>query len=174
MNSSRTLTALLGGTLLVATLAIAQGRPPGPPPQQPPPKRDTVLIQTWVDRLTKAIEGKEETPASEVFQNVKTFPKMPSGRFLGMMRNWTRILGVDCEHCHVVGQWAVDDKPPKLTARAMETMEDDVNALIKKISSIKNERARVNCWTCHRGSPTPETNPAGFGRRDGPPRGAGQ
>lgn len=34
----------------------------------------------------------------------------------------TRWLGVDCAHCHVMGEFDKDDKPAKQTARKLFTM----------------------------------------------------
>jgi len=137
-----------------------QRRPGGPPPQPRQfPKPDSALIQQMFDKMNKAIEGKADSPAVAVFQNIQVWKNMPAGRLLGMMRNWTRMIGVDCAHCHVIDQWEKDDKAPKLTARAMDKLEDDVNGLIKNVKSISNERARVACWTCHRGQPQPEVFP---------------
>ena len=148
-----------------------QQRPPGGPSPAPRefPKPDTVLIKKSLEYLNKAIEGKTDSPAVSVFENIKVFKKMPAGRLLGMMRNWTRILGVDCAHCHVPEHWEKDDKAPKLTARDMDKMEDDVNDLIKNVKSIKNERAHIACWTCHRGQPVPEAFPFRGGPPPGPP-----
>ena len=131
------------------------------------PKPDTVLINTSIDRLTRAIEGKVDSPAVQVFQNVQVFKKLPAGRFLGLMKGWTRTLGVDCSHCHTVDQWEKDDKLPKQTARAMDKMVDDINSVIKGIKSIQDDRARISCWTCHRGQTKPETNPFRAERREG-------
>lgn len=124
-----------------------------------PAKLDTAQIQMWLDKLGKAIEGKVDSPATAVFQNIQVFKKLPAGRLLGMMRAWTRNLGVSCDHCHMIDQWEKDDKLPKQTARAMDKMEDDVNALIKNVKTIQNERAHISYWTCHRGQTKPETNP---------------
>jgi hypothetical protein len=135
-----------------------QQRPNVPPPREFP-KPDTVLSQQMFEKLTKAIEGMTDSPAVKVFQNIKVWTHAPAGRFLGMMRNWTRMLGVDCAHCHVVDQWEKDDKAPKLTARAMEELEENISGLLRNIKSISNERARVACWTCHRGQPVPEVFP---------------
>ena len=148
-----------------------QRRPDMPPPRPEFPKPDTVQIQQMFDKLSKAIEEKKDSPAVSVFQNVQVWKELPAGRFLGMMRAWTRTLGVDCAHCHVLDQWAKDDKAPKLTARAMDKFMDDVNGQIKNIKSISDERAHVTCWTCHRGQPWPETNQFRGGFPGGPRRG---
>lgn len=167
---------LLSALIVLAAIAIctAAGQEPGNPPrrQGPPPRRefpkpDTALSRQMFEKMSKAIEDKADSPAVSVFQNIKVWTNMPAGRLLGMMRNWTHTLGVDCAHCHVIDQWDKDEKPPKLTARAMDKLEDDVNGLIHNVKPIQNDRARISCWTCHRGEPQPELFPA----RPAPPGG---
>ena len=173
--------AVLSAVMLVGLIALAGSAFRQAPPQQqqwqPPPPRefpkpDTALTQQMFDKMSKAIEGKQDSPATAVFQNIQVWKKVPAGRFLGMMRAWTRTLGVDCSHCHTIDQWNKDDKAPKLTARAMDKLVDDVTDQVKAIKSISDEHARVTCWTCHRGQPVPETNPFGAGFRPpgGPPQ----
>jgi hypothetical protein len=153
--------------LVMVSLGTSYAQEPGrqqrgnfpPPPPREFPKPDSALIQQMFDKMNKAIEGKADSPAASVFQNIQVFKAMPAGRMLGMMKNWTRMIGVDCAHCHVIDQWEKDDKAPKLTARAMDKMRGDVTALVKNIKSITNERAQVTCWTCHRGQPQPEVFP---------------
>lgn len=57
-----------------------------------------------------------------------------------------RSLGVRCQHCHVLGHWADEDKPTKQVARDMMEMT-----------------SRINGSTCHRGTPRPGTGPMGAG-----------
>ena len=138
-------------------------------PPQPPPVDSAAIkarmdsVQTFFDQLNASIEGKQDSPATAVFQNIKLMQKATAGRLLNQMRNWTRILGVNCTYCHTPGHWDSDDKPPKLTARSMDKFEDDVNGLLKNIKTVGDD-AHVNCFTCHRGSPKPE----GSGFRGGP------
>ena len=152
-------------SFIIAGVVYAQPRQPW---QQPPVDSAAVKarmdsVQAFFDKMNSSIEGKQDSPAVSVFQNIQLFKTATAGRLLGQMRNWTRILGVNCTHCHIAGQWEKDDLPPKLTARAMDKLEDDVNDLLKNIKSIKDE-AHVNCFTCHRGQPKPE----GSGPRGGP------
>ncbi|HTK82475.1 MAG TPA: photosynthetic reaction center cytochrome c subunit family protein [Bacteroidota bacterium] len=163
MLIQRLLLTALVLTLLIIGISYAQegqqqrGNYPPPPPRREFPKPDSALIQQMFDKMNKAIEGKADSPAVNVFQNIQVWKQMPAGRLLGMMRGWTRNLGVDCSHCHVIDQWEKDDKAPKLTARAMDKFRDDVTAMVRNIKSITDEHASVSCWTCHRGQPVPET-----------------
>ncbi len=165
-------------SLFVGMKGIQQERRPnanwgGPPPQAP---IDTAAmrarqdsIQAFLDKLNSAIDGKQDSPATAVFQNIQLFKKASAGRVLGQMRSWTRALGVNCTYCHVPPQWEKDDMAPKVTARSMDKFEDDVNDLLKNIKSITDD-PHVGCFTCHRGQPKPE----GSGPRRGGPGGPGR
>ena len=52
------------------------------------------------DKMNQAIEGKADSPAVKVFQNIQVWKEMPAGRFLGMMRNWTRMIGGSSVYSH--------------------------------------------------------------------------
>ena len=120
--------------------------------------------------VMKTIAGKEELPAKEVFKNIKWMPEMPAGRLLRVMdMGYARSLGVGCDHCHVPGKWASDEKSEKVVARQMAQMVQTINTdLLAKVTGLDNEKAIVNCTTCHRGQVKPALNlpgPAGAGPR---------
>jgi hypothetical protein len=77
--------------------------------------------------------------------------------FRPLMTVFVESLGVanegGCMYCHVQGQMALDDKPPKKTARAMIAMVRELNE-----KNFEGQQ-RVTCYTCHRGSPKPATQP---------------
>jgi hypothetical protein len=70
------------------------------------------------------------------------------------MRSFTTGLGVKCDFCHVSGDFASDEKRPKLTARRMLGMTSQINA------ANFNGRERVSCYTCHHGEQEPKSAPA--------------
>lgn len=74
----------------------------------------------------------------------------------GIMRQFTQALGVQCTHCHVQGNFASDENPKKDVARLMITMVKDINA---KLPASPDAKAKVTCYTCHRGAVTPLTGP---------------
>ena len=92
-------------------------------------------------------------PAEEVYKNIQIMKGLPAPRLTGVMNNLTRWLGVECAHCHVVGQFEKDDKPAKETARKMFGM---VRAIGQEHFSGSNP---VTCWTCHRGAAKPQSLP---------------
>jgi hypothetical protein len=110
--------------------------------------------------LMKQIAGKENEPAELVFKNIQMFKGVPAARLLRIMElGYSRSLGVNCAHCHVVDQWDKDDKPTKPIAREMAKMVQTINNdLLKNIKNLKGPNAIVNCTTCHRGQTKPALN----------------
>ena len=107
--------------------------------------------------LRKRIAGRENEPAETVFKNIQFLKGVPAGRLLNVMRiGYSRSLGVNCTHCHVVDEWEKDDKPTKQTARDMAQMVRTINNdLLKNIKNLKSESPVINCTTCHRGQTKP-------------------
>ena len=110
--------------------------------------------------LMKQIAGKESQPAEQVFKNIQMFKGVPSARLLRIMElGYSRSLGVNCTHCHVVDQWDKDDKSTKQIAREMAKMSQTINSdLLKSIKNLKGPNPAVNCTTCHRGQTKPALN----------------
>ena len=110
--------------------------------------------------LMKQIAGKEDQPAEQVFKNIQMFKGVPAARLLRIMElGYSRSLGVNCTHCHVVDQWDKDDKPTKPIAREMAKMAQTINNdLLKNIKNLKGPNSIVNCTTCHRGQTKPALN----------------
>jgi hypothetical protein len=110
--------------------------------------------------LMKQIAGNENQPAEQVFKNIQMFKGVPAGRLLRIMElGYSRSLGVNCTHCHVVDQWDKDDKPTKPIAREMAKMAQTINNdLLKNIKNLKGPNPIVNCTTCHRGQTKPALN----------------
>jgi hypothetical protein len=118
-----------------------------------PPKEDPAVVE-----ILRSIKGQENKPAGEVFKNVKIFPTIPAGRFLRIMDfGYARALGVGCDHCHSEDRWEADEKRPKLAAREMALMTEELNRKLAAMDHIDNTEATVNCTTCHRGYVKPAT-----------------
>ncbi len=147
--------------LLVALVAVAfanvspwvqdSQQQPGPP-ASPPFDQAAAVAQ-----VKSAIAGKEEMPAVEVFKNIQQYKGATAGRLLRIMEfGFSRSLGVDCTHCHVPGQWELEDKVTKQIARDMSVMVGKINnEHLKKIPNLKSTNPSVNCTTCHRGQTRP-------------------
>jgi hypothetical protein len=66
-------------------------------------------------------------------------------------------LGVQCNYCHVAGDFASDDNPRKSMARNMLRIAADINA------TFPDGKRHVTCYTCHRGEAKPKTEPPAAG-----------
>jgi len=112
-------------------------------------------ISEKIEEVRKSIAGEEDKPASDVFKNLQMFKKLKAGQVPGIMESWSRSLGTSCQHCHVVDQWAKDDKPEKQIARDMLHMLGEINTnLLANIKNLDSKNPRISCWTCHRGQET--------------------
>ena len=124
---------------------------------------DTMQEQTSFDEqkaleaLRAAMAGKEDDPADQVFKNVKVLGAVPAKRLLAIMRvGYARSLGVSCDHCHVAGDWASDEKESKRIARQMARMTRELNErVLPAIPEMAGKEPTVNCTTCHRGQRKP-------------------
>lgn len=87
-------------------------------------------------------------------QNLKV---LTAQGFRPMMDVFVASLGLadkgGCTYCHVEGEMASDQKEPKRVARDMLVMVRDLNA-----KHFGGEQ-KVTCYTCHRGSTTPQAQP---------------
>lgn len=86
--------------------------------------------------------------AETVFEDIQVLKGLPPKDVQRIMGIITVSLGVDCNYCHVPGSFA-SPHPKKETARKMLQMVRELNE--------KFLGGKVNCYTCHRGSPKPPT-----------------
>jgi hypothetical protein len=132
MRISRT---LLGLAAAVAAVSIVSAQtPPTPSPQF-----------HWPEKM----------------RNAKVLPKATTADQLrDTMKGIAVSLGVRCAYCHSANpqatlaemDFAADANPHKNVARGMMRM---VGRLNKDLPTFAGKDARVNCYTCHRGSPHP-------------------
>lgn len=96
--------------------------------------------------------------------NTKVFPRTtPVMDVVGAMRNVTAALGVRCSYCHVGTEgeplerydFPSDEKRPKLIARQMMRMVEEINHRLDTIPSRPAPAVEVTCRTCHRGVSRP-------------------
>jgi hypothetical protein len=85
-------------------------------------------------------------------KNLKVL-KVPPADLRATMQSFRLGLGVQCEFCHVNGDFASDDNPKKDIARKMIVLVQDVNA------KFPDGKEHVTCYTCHRGAQEPLTAP---------------
>lgn len=89
--------------------------------------------------------------AGEHYKNIQVLKTIPADQLPNTMQYVAASLGVQCNFCHVQGQFASDDKPMKATARKMMQMVNSINGA--------NYDITVGCATCHHGRMEPERTP---------------
>jgi photosynthetic reaction center cytochrome c subunit len=106
-----------------------------------------------VSLFAQAPEGQKKGPPTP--KNLKI---LKPEEIRPTMAAFRTALGVQCNFCHIQGDFASDDNPNKLTARRMMTMTHDLNA------STFEGKMRVTCYTCHRGATEPPSAPPAAGQ----------
>lgn len=104
--------------------------------------------------------------AQEEYQNLQVLPKdISRARLTAIMRGFTGALGARCSSCHVGEEglplatydFAADDKPMKVKARAMLKMVQAINGeYLANLPQRDDPELNVTCATCHRGVHHPE------------------
>jgi hypothetical protein len=96
--------------------------------------------------------------------NTQVIPRnTPVIQVVGMMRDFAGGLGVRCQFCHVGDEgmplerfdFAKDEKRPKLVARQMMRMVQEINRRLDTIPGRETPGLAVTCATCHRGVSRP-------------------
>jgi hypothetical protein len=105
---------------------------------------------SFAQQNPQTLDGKT---AGQVFKNLKVLGDAPADQFTQSMHLIKAALGMDCEECHVAGDFASDAKGPKIIARQMMLMVADLNR------SSFNARPEVTCYTCHHGNRSPASAP---------------
>ena len=93
---------------------------------------------------------------------VKVLTGLYAQQFQEEMNFITQALGVNCNTCHVRGNFASEEKPLKLTARRMLEMTRMINKQFfpdHKPKEGESVLGRVTCYTCHQGEQTPKLPP---------------
>lgn len=92
-------------------------------------------------------------PAERKFRNIQVLNGVPAKSVDGIMRAFNRALGVQCEACHVRGEWDNESKPQFGIARRMFQMVRTLNE-----NQLAGTRG-ISCWTCHAGHSQPSRLP---------------
>ena len=100
--------------------------------------------------------------------NLQVWPKdAPRAQVMQTMNAFNDSLGVECNYCHVPGNFASDDKREKRVARQMILLRDSINVMMGAIvgkpagagptaeDGLPGAPVRVLCRSCHRGLPIP-------------------
>jgi photosynthetic reaction center cytochrome c subunit len=95
-------------------------------------------------------------------ENVKVLTDLQGQPLRAEMQRMATALGVKCDHCHVQGNFASDEKSPKRVARRMIEMTKALNAQSFPRHQVKEGESvlgRVTCYTCHQGVAQPRSAP---------------
>ena len=105
--------------------------------------------------LPLAAQEKQEETKRQVPNptNLKVLKVSTGAEVRQIMRTFTAGLGVQCNYCHVQGNFVSDDNPKKEAARHMIQMTTNIN------SNFPDGKMHVTCFTCHRGEAEPKTAP---------------
>ena len=99
------------------------------------------------------MQTKQVETAGQHFKNIKVLTDMPAEQMGKVMNLMSASLGVNCNFCHVEGDFSKDDKEEKQTARQMITMTFALN------KNYFDNRPEVSCNTCHNGKTHPQNAP---------------
>ena len=116
--------------------------------------RRWIIVLTSALALTLAAFAQQGGDGKQKAKGPKNLKMLQPENFRTSMDVFTSALGVQCTYCHVQGVMDSDDKPQKATARMMLQMTREIN------ERFGDGKLQVRCATCHRGSPTPLTEPA--------------
>lgn len=85
-------------------------------------------------------------------QNVQVLKGLNTAQIWAYMIQMSGGLGVGCQYCHNINNFAADSYPQKISGRLMLRLVTDLNA--NYLTNIPNWRGNyVRCDTCHQGQP---------------------
>lgn len=122
----------------------------------------TVTLGLAIVALSTFAEAQAPTPQIVDSPGVKVLTGLYAQQFQEEMNFMTQALGVNCNTCHVRGNFASEEKPEKLTARRMLEMTKMMNTQFfpdHKPKEGESVLGRVTCYTCHQGEQTPKLPP---------------
>ena len=120
-----------------------------------------LLSAASLSLLAQNAGGKGGTPAPP--QNLKVLTS--DVNIPQVMRGFTAGLGVQCNYCHALGDFASDNNPKKETARKMLRMIRQINMHFPDAGNdFANSRylpfpegkQYITCYTCHQGETKPK------------------
>ena len=113
--------------------------------------KDTLMNdrEKYLTFLRDSLKGKETWPADSVFKNIQTLKGKSTEQVLSIMNNWGHALGVSCNFCHQVNDWASEKSRNHLRTREMVVMNQVLNREL--LANMKGFRQPVTmgCISCH-------------------------
>ena len=123
-----------------------------------------LLTCTILGILGLAIPAVAQPPAPAIVEspNVRVLKGLYAQQFQEEMNFIVQGLGVNCNTCHVRGDFASEEKPLKQTARRMLEMVKTINQQFfpdHKPADGESILGKVTCFTCHKGEQKPKMGP---------------
>lgn len=118
----------------------------------------TCLLALAVPAVPSAQESRPPRPN----ENVRVLTDLQGQPLRAEMQRMSGALGVKCDHCHVQGNFASDEKSPKRVARRMLEMTRALNSQYFPKHAVREGESvlgRVTCYTCHQGTTEPRMAP---------------
>ena len=134
------------------------GQPQGGRRQPLPVNQDSLNKERkrMVDEVMADIKGKENMRADSVFTNIKLFKNVSAERMVKIMdEQWSKALGVGCNHCHNVNKWSDEAKGDKQLSRDMAAMTTKINKELLQTMKGLDDKSSINCISCHHGRKHP-------------------
>ena len=97
------------------------------------------------------MQTKQIETAGQKFKNIKVLNDMPADQLGKVMNLFSASLGVNCNYCHIEGDFAKDGKEEKESSRQMITMTLGLN------KNFFDNRPEISCNTCHQGRTHPQS-----------------
>ncbi len=134
-----------------------------------PPRLLIALFLALAAHVSSAPPALAQPPRQlRPLENIKVLTGWTGADVREEMRRMTDALGVKCDHCHVQGNFASDEKRAKKTGRRMLELTLALNKeYFPEHSRTEggSRLGRVTCYTCHQGEVTPKmTTGGGFER----------
>ena len=121
-----------------------------------------VGLAAWATTATATAQPPRKLPPLE---NIKVLTGWDGTQVREEMRRMAEAIGVKCDHCHVQGNFASDEKRAKQTARRMLQLTLALNTEYfpaHQPAPGESKLGLVTCYTCHQGAATPKLT-AGLG-----------
>jgi photosynthetic reaction center cytochrome c subunit len=109
--------------------------------------------------LTAGPAGAQAPRKLPPLENIKVLVGWDGTQVRDEMRRMSEAIGVKCDHCHVQGNFASDEKRAKHTGRRMLAMTLALNKEhfpSHAPAEGESRLGRITCYTCHQGAATPK------------------
>ena len=117
-----------------------------------------LLVSVLTVLCAAPVAAQSSRPARPL-ENIKVLTGWTGTEVRDEMRRMGEAIGVKCDHCHVQGNFASDEKRAKHTARRMLQLTVSLNAEYFPSfapAAGDSKLGRITCYTCHQGAATPK------------------